>query len=153
MEAVSGGKFKMSTGTKDPQPVGAPREDWFLQVLVNITDKDQEFGITLLCGGFLVSGTLVSEPKFFEGFATDFASAFPEADKAHVKRTMMVPGEVAKTATAEGDGPLPGYIHLKDAKFFHPSGTPIPGNRGVWWRGRLAEVSGFTLGDLNPPKR
>jgi hypothetical protein len=44
----------------------------------------------------------------------------------------------------------PNYIHLKEAKFFLPSGAgkPIPANQGVWWRGRLSEVSGFILGSL-----
>jgi hypothetical protein len=29
---------------------------------------------------------------------------------------------------------LPVFIHLRDAKFFHNSGQPMPGKRGIWWK-------------------
>jgi hypothetical protein len=44
--------------------------------------------------------------------------------------------------------PLPHYIHLTDTKFFSTAGDPVPAGKGVWWRGRIAEVGGFTLGQL-----
>jgi hypothetical protein len=142
----------MSTETKElQQPPNAPDADWFLQTLVSIAHNGPEFGLTLQVSGFLVSGTLVGGAKFFEGFATDFASGFPEDQKADVKKTMLSPAElIYKNEPAEGeDRPLPGYIHLKDARFFNTSGKPIPGNRGVWWRGRISEVAGFVLGTLS----
>jgi hypothetical protein len=46
------------------------------------------------------------------------------------------------------DVPPAYYVHLMDARFFNTTGNPIPGNRGVWWRARLAEVSGFSMGVL-----
>ncbi|MBP0716154.1 hypothetical protein J8I33_22850 [Burkholderia sp. AcTa6-5] len=47
------------------------------------------------------------------------------------------------------DLPPPQYIHIKGARFFSNSGNPIPGNGGVWWRGRISEVDGFCLGELS----
>ncbi|OZI33277.1 gas vesicle protein [Bordetella genomosp. 1] len=43
--------------------------------------------------------------------------------------------------------PLPNYIHLSDAQFFTTEGRPIS-QQPVLWRGRLSEVDGFVLGNL-----
>jgi hypothetical protein len=54
--------------------------DWFLQVLINFVNNpgnpDLEIGITVLSRGYLVSGYLVNGAKYFEGFASDFATIF-----------------------------------------------------------------------------
>ena len=94
----------MSTETQElQQPISAPEVDWFLQVLVSLAMNGSEFGITLQVGGFLVSGTLVSGPKFFEGFASDFASGFPEDARAEIKKSMLLPAEmVYNTEVPEG---------------------------------------------------
>ena len=130
--------------------------DWFLQSLVNIAhDVNLEIGITLQVSGMLVSGNLVSGKQYFEGFATDFASAFiahPEVAES-IKNSFASYGDIYnKEAEVESSQPqpLPQYIHLKNARFFNTAGNPIPGNRGVWWRGRICEVGGFTLGSLSP---
>lgn len=141
-----------------------PSHDWFLENLVrmvNESDSGLEIGITLQVGGFLVSGTMVGGPKYFEGFGSDFASAglfAGDKDIAEgVRQSFAQHGEIYKAVPSEPSdsekseiGPLPlGFIHLKEARFFNTSGKPIPGNRGVWWRGRLSEVSGFILGNLS----
>lgn len=126
--------------------------DWFLQSLINIINgKDLEIGITLNVGGFLVSGLLVSGHHYFEGFAQDFASIFAGTDEAQIiKESFFKCGEIYTKEKEENEEiPPPSYIHLKSAKFFNANGNPIPSNRGVWWRGRISEVSGFVLGILS----
>ena len=146
------------------QESGAPqldldwkRPDWFLQVLVNITnagDGSAEFGMTLLVSGFLISGRMVGGAKYFEGFASDFASGFADQSLAEsVRRSFSRYGEIyeadaAQQDTADQPPQSPAYIHMKEARFFNTAGNPIPANRGVWWRGRLSEVSGFMVGTL-----
>ena len=39
------------------------------------------------------------------------------------------------------------YIHLADARVFHPGQPGMPGN-GMLWRGRLKDISGWSLGLL-----
>ena len=56
--------------------------------------------------------------------------------------------ENEKQADDKGDEAmkqLPGFIHLRNAKFFHNSGQPMPVNKGPWWRGRLSAVDGFSF--------
>ena len=135
---------------KEDYPVEQP--DWFLQTLVSMVNTAPvDFGITLQVGGFLVSGNLISGAKYFEAFGSEFSTGLKDPEVAETYRKMFAEGakiyepDVNKT---EEDLPLSTFIHLKDTRFFNGSGAPIPGNRGVWWRGRISEVSGFVLGTL-----
>jgi len=135
-----------------PQPPSQP--DWFLQSLVEMVNHSElEIGITLQISGFLVSGGLVGGAKYFEGFASDFVSGLDSNSKEieSIKQMLAKHGDVYKTTENEDESvpPLPMYIHIKQAKFFNTNGNPIPANRGVWWRGRISEVSGFVLGTLS----
>lgn len=122
-------------------------KDWFLQILVNIVNSGElSFGITLNVGGFLVTGQLVGGKAYFEGFGAEFAGSLGDsAAVAEVKAAFANRGEVY---SAPYDANLLTYIHLKDARFYNTDGAPIPSNRGVWWRGRIAAVDGFSLGAL-----
>ena len=142
----------MSTEISNQEPLScAAQPDWFLQSLVNLANNsDVEIGITLQVSGLLVSGTLVGGKKYFEGFAEDFSSAFandPESAES-IKSSFTKYGEIYQKEESE-EVPPPQYIHMKDTHFFSTAGNPIPGNRGVWWRGRVAEVGGFILGSLS----
>jgi hypothetical protein len=130
--------------------------DWFLEKLVDIANHSGvELSITLQVSGLLVSGMLVSGAKYFDGFASDIASAFTDETIAQALReTVSKQGHIYKTQESDSCElrPAPQFIHLKNARFFNTSGNPIPTNRGVWWRGRISEVSGFTLGSLTLEK-
>jgi hypothetical protein len=151
----------MSTENDSSNPLPQPADtDWFLQSLVNMVNNSTlEIGITLQVSGMLVSGSLVSGKSYFEGFASDFASPFTDPEiaasikdpeiAASIKESFASYGEVYKTAADDtARRPLPQFIHIKGARFFNTSGNPIPGNMGVWWRGRICEVGGFSLGSL-----
>ncbi len=144
----------MTTEEQDLNPLPqTSQNDWFLQTLVNMANNSSlEFGITLQVSGMLVSGNLVNGKVYFEGFAADFASPFandPETAES-IKKSFSQFGEVyTHEGDDQADRPLPQYVHLKDARFFNTAGKPIPGNKGVWWRGRICEVGGFSLGSLS----
>lgn len=131
--------------------IPANMPDWFLETLVNMVNgRELEFGITLNVSGFLVSGSLVSGDKYFEGFASDFAGAFSEQGVAEgIRSSISKFGDIYQVEGERNpDIPPPAFIHLKQARFFNTNGSPVPANGGVWWRGRLSEVSGFILGRL-----
>lgn len=133
-----------------------PERDWFLQTLVNMANTSKStglLGITLVTHGFLVSGQLVSGREYFKGFAEDFASGITDTEDAKsIRETFTKMGDhVYDKLDNDENPPPPAYIHLNDAKFFHPNGQPIPANTGVRWRGRLSEISGFSLGSLSIP--
>ncbi len=125
--------------------------DWFLQNLVNMVNaRDIELGITLNSGGFLVSGLLVSGKKFFGGLGADLSVSFTDPEvRAGIEQSYAQIGEIyAAGRTGETAAP-PNYLHLMQARFFHTGGQPVPATDGVWWRGRISEVSGFFLGVLD----
>jgi hypothetical protein len=139
----------------DETAIASPAtNDWFLQFLVDrVNGTTTEIGITLQVGGLLVSGTLVGGDKYFEGFGEDVAAAkADDKENAETHRAAFAKlGEQYKRPEGEGtkqNQAPPLYIHLKNAKFYSPGAKPIPGNKGVWWRGRISEVSAFILGVL-----
>lgn len=144
----------MSTEAESVSPISPSAEaDWFLQSLVSMANQSNiEIGITLQVSGMLVSGSLVSGKQYFEGFANDFVTPFandPETANA-IKDSFGAYGEIySQPKEGEPDRPAPQFVHLKNARFFNTAGNPIPGNKGVWWRGRICEVGGFTLGSLS----
>jgi hypothetical protein len=143
------------------------RVDWFLEALVRMVNErpGASFGVTLLAGGALVSGQLISGRDYFEGFATDFAAAIKDDDAAKSARESIARLGLAYSKQPDAKnihgaaetshfqpllGDVTNYVHLKGARIFHPGSPPIPENRGVWWRGRMAAVEGFMLGELTP---
>jgi len=137
----------------------APKEDWFLQNLVHIVNICPiGFGITLNVGGFLVSGNLFGGKGYFEKFGTDFAAIFqdiklPKAQQEKLKKDIAEYGSIYNKNQKSMD-PInpPAYIHLQNAKFFTTTGKPMPHNRTVLWRGRIAEIQGFFFGILKEEK-
>ncbi|SHE88736.1 hypothetical protein SAMN04487965_0869 [Microbulbifer donghaiensis] len=128
-------------------------KDWFLEDLVGLVNSGEaSFGITLNVGGFLVSGYLIGRKQYFDSFGNEFASMFKSPEDAEsVKSSFAAYGDDTFNQSENGE-PVPiGFLHLKDARFYSTSGNPLPGNRGVWWRGRLSEISGFSLGVFEQP--
>ena len=112
------------------------KTDWFLQELVDIVNGlgDLEIGITLQVSGMLVSGNMVSGPKYFEGFAEDFSEAFGYKSDAteSVKTALTKHGDIYPQRKESEEAPLPQYIHLKNARYFNTFGKPIPDEKAVW---------------------
>lgn len=140
--------------------------DWLLRVLVDSVNRAGfSFGITLNIPGGLVSGWVVSGNEYFHGIANVLEEAGGEVfaqvmRQVAVQRYPMfqvgddeageaepVPDPDAEDELDSGGHESVGYIHLKDARFFY-GGDAIPANQGVWWRGKLSEVVGFTYGLL-----
>ena len=123
-------------------------KDWFLEQLVTIVNKtEMAVGITLTAGGTIISGELVGGKQYFEEFAETFSSSlFPtdEEFRKEVKRTFE---ENAKLYGPESSVPT-GFIHVKNCRFISTDGSSIPNNKGSWWRGKLSDVTGFTLGKM-----
>lgn len=126
--------------------------DWLLRNLVKIVDSNDglTIGITLQVSGMLVSGSLIGGKHYFMGFSQVISSGFGDIEVSASVREAF--GKYAEIYEVKGDDDdeyiPPNYIHLRDARFFNTSGNPIPGNMGVWWRGRISEVGGFILGIL-----
>ena len=127
--------------------------DPFLQSLIRVVNRvDVEVPVTLAVQGLLISGMLCSALKYSEAFSDSWGpellSIFGDQG-AELYRKSMTQGLNAMSNQSES---TEGYIHLKQVQYRagtasveSPAG-PLPGHL---WRGRLTDVSGFSLGLLS----
>ncbi len=136
---------------KEEAHVLSAQHDWFIQSLVNIANvAPLSFGVTLQVSGLLVSGYLVSGKAYFEAVGQQVVAGVAQnAALAEQLRKMFATFESAyPTDSGQTERPVPQFIHLQNARFYSTDGTPVPGNEGVWWRGRISEISAIVIGIL-----
>lgn len=103
-------------------------KDWFLQQLVNL---DSNWGA-----------------EYFKLFSEDIANMFDEENTENkVSESFLRFGDVYNDKSKVN--PTPTFIHLKNTKYFNTFEKPIPATGSITWRGRLSEISGFSLGTLS----
>lgn len=125
--------------------------DFMLEQIVISANFGQEFPVTLLTGGMLVSGRVVSGRKFVQHMLSDLVSTVSNDEvRSQLNEAFSEHLENYPESGEPVEGKVITYIHLSDAKFFNPAGTkPIPtGGTGVFWRGKIAAVDGFNFGIL-----
>lgn len=133
-----------------------PFSDWFLQDLVEIANNGESsdfLGVTLNIGGFLVSGMLIGGKEYFTSLAEELVTNVSDDDKEAADGVYRFFSEYGEAYQPRKEGEEPDsshvrFIHLKNAKFFHPGGNPIPANQGTLWRGQLHAVHGFFIGTI-----
>lgn len=133
------------------EPASLPQvpTDWFLQQLVSMVNSvhgEFEIPITLSVGGILVSGQLSSGDKYFAGMSEIMTPWFTD-ESARTSITEMFSNHMGIYKDEVTRGP-PQYVHLRDARFFSATGGGTPTNGGVWWRGRIQQVDGISIGVL-----
>ncbi len=146
---------KLNENPQARNDVPHTEKDWLLQTFVNTINLDetnsQSIGVTILTHGFLVSGVVISGREYFDLISDEITSSKRMQGKdeeiQEVKKHFNEMGIVTYERSKDTD---PTFIHLKEARYFHPSRNPIPANNGLLWRGRISEISGFSLGILNP---
>ncbi len=130
---------------------GASTSDGLLQNLLPYINRGaMEFPITLQSGGLLVMGVLVSGRKYIDAVKTAALGGAHHFDN-------LIEQCLGDVYPASQPGPdvdfepgelLPQFLHLENAHFVTPGGATTPRDRGVWWRGRLSAVDGYTFGVL-----
>ena len=134
--------------------------DTVLQLLVgsinNLSEPIEDGSpINLFVKGILLSGQIIPDWQWFEEQATD-ASSSPEALIAGIlkekrDRSRRLRGRVLDDLTPEEHEEAlatPAFIHLKNCRVFMPQ--PVPSSGDLYWRGRLADISGWSYGQLIP---
>jgi hypothetical protein len=137
---------------KEDASVPSAQHDWFIQSLVNVANvAPLQFGVTLQVSGLLVSGYLVSGKAYFEAIGQQIVSGFAQnAALADQMRKMFATFESAyPNDPGQSERPVPQFVHLQNARFYSTHGTPMPSSEGVWWRGRISQISGIVIGTLN----
>ncbi len=117
-----------------------------LNALINRPGMENvHFEITLAVQGVVVTGALISGRAFVDGLAAQLEAAGAEASSAfvlhHLDDQYPVPDDGPYRYTA--------MVHLRDARYADPSGfMPSPPGPGLFWRGRIGEISGWSFGSF-----
>jgi hypothetical protein len=142
----------------EPSVADAGPPDTVLGLLVgsinNLTEPIEDGSpINLFVQGILLSGQIIPDWQWFEEQAT---GASPEAMIAEIlkdkrDRVRRLRGRVLDDLTPEEHEEAlapPAFIHLKNCRVFMPQ--PVPSSGDLYWRGRLADISGWSYGQLTP---
>lgn len=138
------------------QPVDV-HTDAFLGTLADFANTGFGIGITVHCQGMLISGTLISNVRFFEATRDNWKSSEwrgADEETAEAARTMLSDHaeHMIKILKERNSAYLAGgadgralYLHLQDARFLIPG---APSFKAATWRCRIDQVAGFTIGQM-----
>ncbi|QNP61541.1 hypothetical protein [Streptomyces genisteinicus] len=124
-----------------------PLLDTELRMLVRLVDRDDEnrshFGVSLNIPGGVIYGQVISR----DAYALEWEASLrglPGAGAESLARIPRVINEVLEEQRDDrDDDPLPRWVHLRDATFL--TGSTAQTMRYGLWRGRLADVVGWSL--------
>ena len=120
-------------------------KDFVLEMLVRMAEEENiEHDVTLLVGGFLVSGFVTTTDKYLQHHPTLKAGwTLLQENKTTTE------SKQPDAAPSEINEDRPDFIHLRNAKYFVPGQPAIPGNADVYCRIALNAVHGFSFGKLS----
>ncbi|QDW66355.1 gas vesicle protein [Luteimonas granuli] len=125
--------------------------DWFLQELVEFVNRTEgnEIGLTLHVEGAIVTGTLVNARRWFQELSEFLESQGVDAGLAEwIGGYSEVYAQRDELPDDEKSPPV--FLHLRAARTVGTSGDSVPTDEGVYWRGRVNAVSGFSFGTFGP---
>ena len=135
-----------------------PAVDRALELLLLDAERGVHVPLTITTSGSVVTGTLIGSDEYFHAFVHRFTSADgttgmdePLADALRgviddaQRRTRLA---LDDHPTASADERAIEFLHLADARYVSGLGFLPHGRAGVLWRCRVADVSGWSLGDL-----
>lgn len=125
-----------------PEEIDPFLKDAILIWLVeNCNQTNAPLGITLLIGGSIVTGTLISGKSYIDGVASELNEA---GEYVVAKYYREFGEEVYEDSSPEDEQVIPEMIHLKDAQILNGA---MVRNIG-WWRGKISSIDGHSIGIL-----
>jgi len=139
----------------EPQAVTQVGGDPILRILARLANDvpSAEIHVTLAVGGALVSGVLVSRLAWLRLSAETMEAVAPRAGTIPAELSKTLEAQAARPSEEHGGTDAGGvtyeYLHLKDARYVAATGTmPSLGAPPLLWRGRIAQVSGWSWGSF-----
>jgi hypothetical protein len=122
--------------------------------------EDLHVGLTVNVGGVVVSGTLIGTISYYRALADHFASVAggTEMDERLADGFRDLVDDAADVAWGDRRHPPDTsayersieFLHLADARYISASGLLPLGRHGLLWRCPVADVGGWSLGELAP---
>ena len=134
--------------------------DRTLNILLHAAEREVRIGLTVAIDGLVVSGTLVGTVAYCRALADQFIAdaggtgmdeEFAESFHALVDDAYgAAHGDRRHPSDPDAYDQAVQFIHLVDARYVNGAEILPHGRRGVLWRGRAADVTGWSLGELIP---
>lgn len=135
-------------------------DDWVLAAMLEgISATKSQVGLTVFCGGLAVTGTAVAEEVYFERIGMfDFANQlvrFQEQNQQSHSEISAKPGREELSASereamwSKVNELQRDFIVMVDVTILGAGPVPL---KVPAWRGRLSQISGWTLGTLDEPE-
>jgi hypothetical protein len=138
----------------------AKATDRTLNLLLHAAERDVRIGLTVAIDGLVVSGTLVGTVAYCRALADQFIAdaggtgmdeEFAESFHALVDDAYgAAHGDRRQPSDPDAYDQAVQFVHLADARYVNGSEILPHGRRGVLWRGRACDVTGWSLGELIP---
>lgn len=119
--------------------------DNLLKAIVLAAHLGHRIPVTLTVGGTLVTGTIIEGGRYIDQLL-DAAVHPTDRSAEDIREALGGFREAYRQGQVFEAGRL-GLIHLEGAKFFSPGAAQpsLVDGEGVLWRGRLDQVSGFSV--------
>jgi hypothetical protein len=126
--------------------------DMVLQDLVGIVNRfpPSSFGVTFVAGGTVITGDLISAQEYFERYGQmwrQVLNSAPDVAKKIGDDWTALGARHTEQATGNPTGPY-NFAHLRNARVLMASGL-YPTSTGLLWRGRISQITGFSIGVLS----
>jgi hypothetical protein len=120
--------------------------DKLLEDIVSLVNRRRmEFEITLTVAAGIISGTIVNREDYLRNFYRALISNQPTETVDEIQKIVGPIGvEWQKDDSTEENST--DFIHLRDARFLQFGSPYVSIETGLWWRGKLRDVVGFSLG-------
>jgi len=133
------------------EPMTPSREiDRALAYLVWLAEAGVGISVTLFIGATQVSGNVIGGKRYFETLASGIRNAeYPEeaTDLPDVIADSFLGFQSIYENLPSFETFDPTFIHLTNTRY--TIGDQLAGHDGLVWRGKLAAVDGFVLGQLS----
>lgn len=134
--------------------------DWALVALIEgISVSGGELGLTVFTGGLAVSGVAVPEEVYFRRIGLEAVAAEAVESRERRRRETAelneqfarddLPDAERQSLEARADELERKFIVMVDVTIFGAGDAPL---QAATWRGRLSQLSGWTMGTFEPPR-
>jgi len=115
------------------------KDEILIWLVENCNQINSRLGITLLIGGSIVTGTLISGKSYINGVVSELYEVGETTIASYYREFGE---EVYGDSSPEDEQITPEMIHLKDVQIL---GGAAVRNVG-WWRGKISSVDGYSIG-------
>jgi hypothetical protein len=145
--------YGMEKGAIGMQPRISERDEYLADIIrrINGLDEPMKGGLAIIItvNGTVIAGEVVPGWQWFGEVADQYRDVAEEAGLELTEEESIglgaLFGQWRERSRAEGDVEQTKHIHLRDARLVVPWQSPFP-SKGRFWRGRLSEINGWTIG-------